>query len=269
MEESRAHPLRGDQEQAFEESCRSAIERLSEAVDLVLIHNEREVRGDQPRRVLNPMIVLLAFSALERQLVDLHHLGRGRQWHGPGTARTPHGRSVFAAEGDDGWRAILAGLTRSRLPEELRVRVFSGWRGRSPQGPRLVTGALGADGSPGDLDEELRRWRTTRNGIAHHCLPQQMAHDDHLVPLSDAATERTTTIQAGAARACLATMVQLVDQITVHVAAAADFPADAVPRPPGWWFADDPPQRVRGVRDPGRLWGPHDLPRGLVHQLGR
>ncbi|WP_190817751.1 hypothetical protein [Saccharopolyspora pogona] len=55
-----AKPLTSAQANEFAELCRDTKSGFTDALDLVLIHNERDARGPQPRSTLNPLTVLLA-----------------------------------------------------------------------------------------------------------------------------------------------------------------------------------------------------------------
>jgi hypothetical protein len=56
-------PIDASQETQFAELCRDTSLGFRNSVDLVLIHNEEDVRGIQPRAVLNDLTVLLAVAA--------------------------------------------------------------------------------------------------------------------------------------------------------------------------------------------------------------
>lgn len=83
-------PIDASQETQFAELCRDTSFGFRDSVDLVLIHNEEDVRGIQPRAVLNDLTVLLAVAAWERFVVDVQALGV-RQWSAAGLHRKADG----------------------------------------------------------------------------------------------------------------------------------------------------------------------------------
>lgn len=48
----------------------AARDNLGAAIDLVLVHNEKEVRGRQPRASLNRAVVVMAIGAWDRFIAD-------------------------------------------------------------------------------------------------------------------------------------------------------------------------------------------------------
>ena len=240
-------PLTPDQREPFEEVCRYTREAFQDAIDLVLIHNETQVRGDQPRTSLNPLIVLLAVAGWERFILEVRAAAlhtASAQWI-VGTARPrPRGGQ---ARYSNAVTEVLAPLSGGALPQSWQVRVFTRWKGASPQSARLCSGA-----DP-ELEQHVNEWINLRNRVAHRCLPQDGA------PFwsSDADAH---TIQAGEARIALAELVQLVDQAIVAISSAAGFDRARLRLPAGW-FTSTPPARFRGYTRPGALWGGHPLQR--------
>ncbi len=235
--------LQPDQEYAFIESAKSVRRRLADAVDLLLIHNERDVSGYQPRIALSPLTVLLAVSAWERLIADVRWLGDGRTWPGPEMAESMRG----GAWANNAY-PVLFSLTQGDLPKMFDIVVFNGYRGKRPGSPERV------DGMSDVIEDHIATWIDTRNGVAHHCLPQKSR-----AWRSDAQGANGFTVQSGAARACTALMIQLVDQVISAVAETSGYSIPSGAKLPKWWFAADPPRAVRGVNDPGELWGGYDL----------
>jgi hypothetical protein len=87
------------EETGFADLCDDTRNGLRNAVDLVLIHNEKDVRGKQPRAVLNDLTVVLAVAAWERFVVDVQALGT-RKWTGPGHHRKTDGIAYLGHPGD-------------------------------------------------------------------------------------------------------------------------------------------------------------------------
>lgn len=251
-------PLSTEQERHFTEVCADARTGFRNAIDLVLIHNERTVRGNQPRTTLNPLTVLLAVSAWERFVVDLRALALG-EWGKPGLARPDRRASRVAWLGHPNNPArpghaqqLIAELTGHRLPGSWMVRSFDGWAGTRPQVARELSGT-----APVELADQVDAWIRLRNAVAHRALAQDEAAGPYFE--SDAANSHT--IQAGWARTVLAVFLQLTDQAIVAVAAAAGFARATRHRLPAQWFAGDPPAVLRGVTEPGALWGGYALHR--------
>lgn len=213
---------------------------LRNAIDLILIHNEHDVRGNQPRAALNPLILLLSVAAWERLIADVCFLA-ANSFEGLGTGESSAGRAWFLKGGA---AEALTALTGGRLPDEFEVRVFDGWVGKFPNRPRVKTGL--------EVGEYVNDAIRHRNGVAHRSLPG--AYSDALWT-SDAITH---TVQAGWARGVAATFVQLVDQSIVAIGREAGF--SGVPRLPREWFAQDA-RTLRGIEAPGSLWGGHSLVR--------
>lgn len=248
------HPVQTHQADVWARAYGSARVRFAQAVDLVLIHNERGVRGNQPRAALNPLIVLFAVSAWERLIAELYFLGGG-VGAGKSKDRTPPGlsRPTQAFE-------ILTDLTAGTLPSGFQVTMFDSYRGVRPQGKRTQHGDTN-----GELTNAITGWIETRNAVAHAAMPQ-LADSEHAWR-SDAEgggpldLSAGLTVQAGGARVCLSLFVQLVDQIAPAVEKAAGLRETSQTRLPGWWFDETAPSGVRGIDEPGALWGGHELAR--------
>jgi hypothetical protein len=244
MKEADFHPLGQGHRGHFEEICADTRSGFEDAIDLVLLHNERDVRGNQPRRKLNPLIVLLAVAAWERFVVDVQALG-SVEWRGPGMHRKAN-RAAYL----DSATKVLGPLSGGALPSGWRIRAFGGWRGKSPQGAVLLDCA--AADQQEELERDIEAWINLRNKVAHRCMPQD--RDPYWVSDADA-----HTIQAGEARAGLAELLQLTDQSIVGIATAAGYGDTGRFRLPASWFAAEPPAGFRGIDRPGALWGGHAL----------
>lgn len=245
-------PLPEWKEAGFSAIHADARRGLSDALDLIIIHNEKAVRGNQPRATLNGLTILLAVAAWERFIADCRALqlceccsadhpctfvpGNQRSSGGGAYLRTKDGRVSAAA-------ATLSGLTDGRLPGAFRVVSFNGWSGVRPTVPVEVTGM--------DLAAPVFDAIGYRNGVAHRSLSQQPS-------ISDA--EKSVTIQAGHSRAVVALMLQIISQATQGIVEAADFSGSYAF--PSAWFEPDP-HTLRGVSSPGPLW-----PRALRPCLG-
>lgn len=230
--------LRSAQEPSFSEIVADAKKGLSNAIDLILIHNEHNVRGNQPRSTLNPLILMLAVAAWERFIADTCLLANDA-FEGAGLGQSPPGRAFFSSRGAIN---VLGALTSQRLPNGFTVKVFDSWVGKYPTNARTVHGL--------EVAEYVNDAIKHRNGVAHRSLPH--AYSDARFS-SDA---RSHTVQAGWARGAAATIVQILDQSIVAISREAGFAK--VHRLPRAWFI--PQARIlRGVKTPGALWGEHEL----------
>jgi len=249
-----ATPLAG-REHDFYAVCSSAREALGEAIDLLLLHNERQVRGNQPRKSLNPVTVLLAVAAWERFVVDIRALsGQSRSsWQGPGFDRQIGGVAELAKAAP-----VLNVASAGRLPEAWRIQVFQGWRGKTPTHAATVRGATNPGLHQDQLAAAVLDYIKLRHSVAHRAYPQHAYTGSWWD--GDAVGD---TVQAGAARGALAVFLQLIQQSIQAITAALIANGSLVDRDavalPTWWFRTDPPAGVRGVASPGRLWGTTDL----------
>ncbi|MGY1608762.1 hypothetical protein [Geodermatophilus sp. SYSU D00700] len=226
-------------------------------MDLLLLHNEQPVRGNQPRRSLNPITVLLAVAAWERFVVDIRALSAlsAKPWQGPGLDRQLQGAAHLANA-----VPVLAIASGGLLPATWHIRVYRGWRGKTPTNPVLLAGADATGALNGELSEAVADYVKLRHSVAHRAYAQ------HAYPGSwwdgDAASD---TVQAGAARSALAIFLQLIDQSIEAICAALQASGRSVDPQlaslPAWWFRTNPPSGVRGVAAPGQLWGRADLHR--------
>ena len=246
MTEAGSQPLGQRDLAPFAEICADSRHGFEDALDLVLIHNEHDVKGNQPRRKLNPLIVLLAVAAWERFVVDVHALMSG-EWREPGF----HPKENRAAYLDSAVR-VLGPVSAGALPSSWKVRAFGGWRGKSPRAAVLLDCTVAEQRK--ELERDIAAWINLRNKVAHRCMPQ----DQDPYWRSDADTH---TIQAGEARAALAEFLQLTDQTIVAIGTAAGFPDVEKLRLPVSWFVAEPPPGLRGIDQPGTLWGGHILTR--------
>lgn len=253
MPKTTLRPVQTHQADAWARAYGSARARFAQAVDLVLIHNERDVRGNQPRTVLNPLIVLFAVSAWERLIAELYFLGGGGV--GKNKDRTPPGLSRPSQAFE-----VLTVVTAGTLPSGFQVTIFDSYRGVRPEGKRTQHGD-----PDGKLSNAITGWIDTRNAVAHAAMGQ-LADSEHAWR-SDAAGggplefDAGLTVQAGGARACLSLFIQLVDQIAPAVEQATCVHETTQTRLPSWWFDRTGPSGVRGVNEPGALWGGHELTR--------
>ena len=248
--------LNAAQESEFSELCRDTYNGFRNALDLVLIHNEKDVRGKQPRAVLNDLTVLFAVAAWERFVVDVQALG-ARKWTGAGLHKKADGIAYLGQKDDHARpgpaRVILDHASGGRLPANWTIASFGDWRGKSPRSVRKLHGSCDI----AQLAEQADAWIRLRNSVAHRCMAQDLK-DPYWKSDAD-----SHTIQAGWARAVLALFLQLTDQAIAAIAAEAGFPQPELYRLPGEWFLDEAPAGLRGVEEPNVLWGGYALMRDI------
>lgn len=247
-------PIDASQEAQFTELCRDTSVGFHNAVDLVLIHNEEEVRGIQPRAVLNDLTVLLAVAAWERFVVDVQALST-RQWTAVGLHPKANGVAYLGQKDHPGSpgpaRTILGLVSGGSLPADWTVISFGDYRGRSPRIPRTLDGSRNI----ALLAEQSDAWVRLRNSVAHRCMAQDL-QDPYWKSDAD-----SHTIQAGWARTVLSLFLQLTDQAIASIAAQAGFPQPKRYSLPPEWFLAEAPEGLRGTKEPNVLWGGYALMR--------
>jgi len=268
----------------------AARDNLGAAIDLVLVHNEKEVRGRQPRASLNRAVVVMAISAWDRFIADTSsafttdpdypHWGSGLD-----DSTT---RGLYA----DPAAALLteAGATEAPFLQRLRVRAATSWSGVRMQAMENLT----AD-APGRLSgltfaQHLNQWVTVRNALAHGSIRRllrrveqparwqdpkigdpyaSVLHGRFHLWESDATGGSGqpdelrlvgATIQSGCARGCLSLIIQAIDWLIVDIGHAHGRGWDVEDlRLPQAWFDRELPRKFRGDHDSGHahwsLWG--------------
>jgi hypothetical protein len=246
------------------DACLRARGAMTDAMDLLLIHNERPVSGDQPRAVLNPLVVVLAVSAWERLVVEL-----GAAVGLPFDERDSPGRLKSGKLAKPTIKvlrqATASAAAERRLPEALTVTFYDRADGRRLNRPSEIAAADAFD----ELAERFDHYVELRHGGAHRLVPQKMTLSvDGL--RSDAASSPDTgfvglTINTSIARIVLAAYLQLVDQTIACVLESAGTGGEDAKacRLPAWWFSDDRESSGTRTSTPGCLWGGTRLPRRL------
>jgi hypothetical protein len=168
----------------FYELCKGtygAEENLKTALDLIAIHREKDVKGPQPRKSLNPFIALAAAAAWERFLADVVGAAQGtatRPWPGPG-----HSELGFLQVNQ---QQIAPQWAPSHLNTYLRNKgVINGnpnltdsweaWLDNGPSGPVMLPSKwkyLKYLQNPSSFDDALKNAQHLRNGAAHFALPR-------------------------------------------------------------------------------------------------
>ncbi|WP_018218379.1 hypothetical protein [Salinispora vitiensis] len=261
----------------FAQVARAARDNLGVAVDLVLVHNEKTVRGRQPRASLNRALVVTTIGAWDRFIadtrsafstdVDLVHWVAGQENSVP--------KELYASKAEQ----VLVDSTAcdSNFLNRLRVNAATGWSGVRMTAMEQLTGHDPGKRSGLTFSQHLNQWVTLRNALAHGSLHQllnrvsdprrwtdkaigdpyaSILHDRYRLWHSDAEGDSSVppeqrmigaTIQAGCARSCLALIIQLVDWLIVEICSAhhRDWDADDL-RLPSDWFQRDLPVSFRG-----------------------
>jgi hypothetical protein len=142
-------------------------DNLGAAIDLVLVHNEKEVRGRQPRALAEPAVVVMAISAWDRFIADTSsafttdpdypHWGSGLD-----DSAT---RGLYAGPA----AALLteAGATEMPFLQRLRVRAATSWSGVRMQAMENLTADAPGRFSGLTFAQYLSQWVTVRNALAH------------------------------------------------------------------------------------------------------
>lgn len=247
MKKNKAKPvyrsIKAEQRDDFSRICVNTRGAFQDVFDLVLIHNERSVRGKQPRATLNTPIAMFSVAAWERFVTDIGELsqaGHDNKFQGPGRAL---GRGAYLSSAKNGAPAIeiLGGASAGTIPASWQIRLP-----QSGQGKRLSFGTARRGLDP-DLIDITDWWITMRNGIAHRSLPRVLEWLFIDPKLQDGKTINTTL-----ARIALTLFLQLVNQSIRALTNSAQ-----LKRPDELWLPDDwlagKLRPARGVRTPEQL----------------
>lgn len=221
---------------------------FAEVIDLILIHNERDVRGTQPRTTLNRLIAFLSVAAWERFVADVGDLARSPDPANfvPGSTNSQGFNKITPERKRNGGESkavsTLRAATGGRLPDDWRILVTTSGAGKN------LRFGYAARYEDQEMCELVDWWIEVRHKLAHRALPQLLEWS----MWSDATASGGRTINTTLARSAFTLFLQLADQSIRSIAEAAQFE-----HPGELWLPEDwltgrlPPQR--GVIDPGRL----------------
>jgi hypothetical protein len=234
----------------FAQICGHARSGLRDVIDLMLIHNEQSVRGDQPRSTLNRLIAFLSVAAWERFIADLGGMSQAPisgPHPAPGTTNSRRGGAYLSAQKTGSGNAVdvLDGTSTGSLPGHLRLRLPE-----SGSGKRLTFGQP-LTGMHPDLVDSVNWWIGLRNGVAHRSVAKMPTW----LYVSDATASQGKTVNTTTARFAFALFAQLMDRSMQGVAEAAGMTRPAeLGLPADWLTGQLLPSR--GVTDPDqlRLW---------------
>jgi hypothetical protein len=261
----------------------AARANLSSAVDLVMVHNEKVVRGLQPRASLNRAIVVMAVAAWDRFVADTQDActerADGAPWY-TGTHPTQKGE-LYARRA-----SILLNEAATQEPFLERIHVVAATDGIGVSLKRMeeLVGEQRGEWSGLTFAQHLNQWITLRNALAHNSIrhliqaaaspngwnspdvgdPYASIRADgtcarYRVWESDAVGDSSeqdrligATVQAWSARNCLAFFIQAVDWLVVDIAQAHGRGWDpGTLRLPQAWFERDLPPTIRGAEPDG------------------
>lgn len=236
-------------EERFAQVTQAAEHNIRTALDLISIHSERPVRGQQPRASLNPFTVLAAVGSWERFIADLTSAASKSAWRGPGGHQASGGDRPSCI--DD----RMSKLVRGNVTALWEVRFpAGGWRGSQPRGWKTVRRSSGA----ADREELLGYLAHTyqaRHAAAHYALAQnarqaaeQAGFEDGWYPWQSDAKD--PSLQSGYARGVTAVYLQLIDSTNVAVAQAQGWTPGRYRLPADWFQAEAATPRFAGVQ----LW---------------
>jgi hypothetical protein len=274
----------------------AARENLGAAIDMILVHNEKEVRGPQPRASLNRAVVVTAIGAWDRFVADTRHAftSTDSRW-GSGLDSSNFG-DLYARRSAE--LLTEAGATEPFFWQRLRLVAATNWSGVRMRGMETLTGDHPGQRSGLTFSQHLNQWVTVRNALAHGSIRE-------LLRLVNAPPERTdpriraaytsisgeryrlwesnavgtasqhgeerlggATIQSGCARGCLALIIQTIDWLIVDICRANGRAWDSEDlRLPASWFRRKLPSRFRSTTPDGHvhwtLWGGPELYRRM------
>ena len=275
----------------FAEVCTTTRWHVRTALDLIFIHNEKEVRGRQPRASLNPLTVLSVVAAYERFFDDLYAAAmdeierdRTKKW------RSGHSQNEIGRIGPKKKRGPRKQWLPESLGELLREEgivsnltsywvawMTDGWFGASPTDWAFRKYSE----DPEAFEHALQDARHARDGAAHFILPKTAARaaaDYEPIPIADGlfakklrnrgktgwnygwdSDAKSDTVQAGFARGATAFFIQLIDSSIVAVADEHSWSAEKHRLPTGWFAAEVPGSDSRYAG--AQFWGGQALHR--------
>ena len=238
---------------------------FSKAIDLVLVHNEREVKGAQPRASLNPHIVLTAVSSWERLVHDTN-----QSLTVPRNAVKPHRSQASSRKSSPAKLATLPGLSSLDIVSNWRGNFAFGWTGKHPVRWEFLSGTQAGQKGGLTISQHVDQWISVRHGVAHQALPQKAHQAQNGIAANKAvhgkgraviwtSSSGVDTIQSGAARACLVEMLQVADCTLRTVAESIGLRPSELGLPGGWFESELPTHLARGYKggEPRQLWGEH------------
>jgi hypothetical protein len=266
----------------------AARENLGAAIDMILIHNEKEVRGRQPRASLNRAIVVTAIGAWDRFVADTRHAftSTDPRW-GSGLDPSNFG-DLYAQRSAE--LLTAAGATEPFFWQRLCLVAATNWSGVRMRCMETLTGDQPGQRSGLTFSQHLNQWVTVRNALAHGSIrellrqvnaPPKRTDPRILAAYTSASGKRYrlwesdavgtasrhgedrlrgATIQSGCARGCLALVIQVIDWLIVDICCAHGRAWDAEDlRLPASWFQRRLPSPFRSATPDGHahwtLWG--------------
>lgn len=258
----------------------AAFANLSSAVDLVIVHNEKVVRGLQPRASLNRAIVVMAVAAWDRFVADAQDACReradGASWYTG--AQTSQPGELYARRA-----SVLLNQAATQESFLERIHIVAATDGKGVRLKRMeeLVGARRGEWSGLTFAQHLNQWIMLRNALAHNSIrqlitaaasPGRWNSPDIGDPYASIQADGTcgryrlwesdavgdsgdkenrlsgATVQAWSARSCLAFIIQAVDWLIVDIAQAhgRGWDPDTL-RLPQVWFERDLPPRIRGA----------------------
>jgi hypothetical protein len=264
----------------FHRVTAAAGANLSSAVDLVMVHNEKVVRGLQPRASLNRAIVVMAVAAWDRFVADTQDACAERAGEAPWYtgARLTQKAELYARRAST---LLNEAATQEPFLERIHVAAATDGKGVSLKRMEELVGERRGEWSRLTFAQHLNQWITLRNALAHnsirHLISAAASPDvwngpdigDPYASIqadgtcaryrlweSDAVGDSTeeedrltgATVQAWSARSCLAFIIQTVDWLIVDIAQAhgRGWDPDTL-RLPQAWFDRDLPPTIRGA----------------------
>lgn len=275
----------------FRRVAYAARDNISVAVDLVVVHNEKPVRGRQPRAALNRAIVVAAIGAWDRFVSDTCSAFEGNSnkedW-GPGSEKSSQGH-LYARAADR--RLAECGAIESSFLPRLRAHAATSWSGVRMQLVETLDGTEPGERSGLTFSQHLNQWIRLRHALAHGSIRYEVRraddptawnpkddvgdpyrsqwHGRYRLWESDATGNSQlpekqrligATVQSGCARNCLALVIQTIDWLITDIAQAEGRRWDAEDlRLPAEWFDHELPPQFRGATPAGyqhwSLWG--------------
>jgi hypothetical protein len=241
--------VRPEDREAFAAICSQARDNLAIAIDMILVHNERDVRGPVPRTSLNLPIISFSVAAWERLITDLRYLtAENLKFTGAGEADS-QGAYLTRGTGRLSTLKVLDGASDGHVPKDWLIYLPTSGSGKSL---RFGTAQQGASH---DLADSVDFWIRCRNHVVHRRVPGSLtwAYESDA---SDSKTFNTTM-----ARIAMTTFLQMIDQTIGGIAAAGRLTSPEELRLPKQWLDGQLIPGERGVTDGDqlRLWNGRSL----------
>lgn len=142
----------------------AARENVGAAIDMILVHNEKEVRGRQPRASLNRAVVVTAIGAWDRFVADTRHAFTSTDFHWGSGLDLSNFEDLYARRSAE--LLAEAGAIEPFFWQRLRLVAATNRSGVRMRGMETLTGDHPGQRSGLTFSQHLNQWVTVRNALA-------------------------------------------------------------------------------------------------------